>query len=136
MKPRTYISLLIFALFLLAQGGRASLAYMCHCDTKSTQHVCCHNCSEHVDCDFHQSTLKSDCCAHHSDDVDIYTSTLSVHEKRHTVAVFDLPFAAVATAATTLLKDKTSEVIYLKQTPLDSSPEFVVRALRAPPVLV
>lgn len=135
MKLRRYISLALLSLFLLSIGGRATLVYMCHCDSMSKQHICCHNCVEHSDCDFHLSTYKSDCCAHHSDDIDVYTSTISSYEKRQHIAIIDLPFAVVPTSAHISACETNTEHIYVTNTHLEPSCTLSSKALRAPPVL-
>ena len=138
MKRRTYISLLLLALYLLATGGAWSLSLTCDCAAAEHggAHACC--VAGHPAGHAHEAADEALCatctCDRHSTDIALYTADAG-DETLCRCAELALPHCLAAAQAARLAAPKfRQERIVAPALPLPPAPCLRLAGLRAPPV--
>lgn len=136
MKLRSYISLMLLAVYLFAAGGAAYASLSCECVSMKARaaHTCCHHCVHSGD--DAREAMQATCCGdRHSTEIVLYTSSDKDHARSVRCAIIDLP--PMVTAACPC----PGHVSALRVARTLPEPPHVCRGyvcptgLRAPPVL-
>ncbi|WP_290541060.1 hypothetical protein [Alistipes sp.] len=140
MKLKRSISLLLFAVYLLATAGAALASLTCKCVAMRarTEHVCCCHCLHVADLPAPaDGEMRAPCCGNrHSTEIGLYISTFSDNNERYTrCVVIDLPSALAAECPCPAHVPLLREAVAERRTPFIRKTTVLPVGFRGPPVL-